>query len=160
MKLYDMYLSDIFNSQDYRKKGVSVRNIESFLTREDDQCYLVVIMEMSDFSGSRQKYEYALYSITSAKYIERESDWFKTKTAGFPSLTDIQESGGTMSFSERRRLQSLFYDILETIGAGGNFSEISIREYQQYLIDTKKMKSPSLQIIYEYFKKEAEEIVI
>jgi len=156
MKKYDSIINDIFNSCDYRGKGSSVNVAESFLLERNGLIFLVVIMEITDFANTQQKYEYAMYSITSNRYIEKTEELFKSIVTCFPQIDEISKAGGSISFAEKKRLTNMFYDIVEKVGSDNSMTGDLLKVYQDYLAAMEKVKSPSLQKVYCYFKEEVE----
>ena len=153
MRKLDLILNDIFNSKDYNAKGSAVRVAESFIVSKKSEYYLVCIMEISDFDGEHSMYEYSVYSLTSECYIEKTSELHQELADSFPHLHNIQISGGSVNFLEKRRLSMLFYEIVETIASCENVTVDVLVQYKSYLCDMAKMKSESLQQIYHFFEK-------
>lgn len=147
----DLILNEIFSSEDYRTKGTAVQSVESFFARMGEICYLVLVMRKSSRTGAR--YAYALYSLTEGKYIPEHTTLFQQLTGGFPSLETLDENGGAADFMEVLRLGELFEELLETVSISGTLAGQAAVQYGFYLEDMKKMRSASVQVLYEYFSK-------
>ena len=153
MRKIDLIHSDIYNSIDQNNKGISVRFVEQFFVEKNQELYLILITENSNFNGDIISYEYSIYSITKRKYIEKSSTVYAQMSSSFPILSDIQQ-GGQMSFLEKRRLTNLFNDLVEEIYDNPKVNEDIWTQYYNYLEDTSKLKSESMQKVYTYFKEE------
>ena len=78
---------------------------------------------------------------------------FQQITGGFPSLEALDENGGAADFMEVLRLGELFEELLETVSVSGTLAGQAAVQYGFYLEDMKKMRSASVQVLYEYFSK-------
>ena len=117
---------------------------------EEKGVFLIILIQKSDFSQSWKRFEYAVYSISSSQYIEKETDEYRLIIRDLPSLADYQETDGDMDFLEECRYEDEFYGIVEEIGPNGTISDDLQERYINYLNEISNKKSPFLQTIYSY----------
>ena len=152
MRKLDEIISEVFNSQDYCYKGFSVNNCDSFIMTKNQKLFAVLVMERTDFEGNNPSYEYAIYSISDNKYVAKTTDTYSSLVALFPSLHEISQIGGSISFVEKLRLTNLFYEIVEDVALTKQMTGELFSRYKQYLTDMENTKSSSVKELYVFFK--------
>lgn len=151
MKQYDMILDSVFSSIDYRAKGLAVKNTDSFVICINGNYYLVTIMAIADYDDDNVRCEYSIFSISSMRYIEKNSEEYKSILNIFPSLDGVDINSDKIGFAQKRMLTNKLYDIVEKLCKDKEITKGVLEEYKEYLAEIQGFKSETLKYIYQFF---------
>ena len=152
MNYLDTCLDKIYSSEDYSQKGYDLEPIESFLYVFNNEVFVVFIFELSDFGNNWQKYEYAIWSISTSEYIKKNDDRYSELVSMMPALVDLKPEGGTEDIFKTMELSDTFNNLVASVSGEGAISDDIAKEYLSYMKEAISLKSPSVQKIYGFFK--------
>ena len=151
MDSFDDILESMYSSRGFATKGRAKNLKDAFLTVFKHRPYVVFITENSKLDGNDLRFDYSIFSITDQIAVCKDTEEYRELVDSLPQLDGLSYYGSVLDFSQMIILEDTFRGLAARFLENGSLTDTEAEQYQEYLTNMKRLKSPSFQTIYDYF---------
>lgn len=155
---YDKIIETITDSADYRISGIGTNVHDGFIFQKDKKLYFVTIIEKYDYLPNHKPnstYSYAIYSLSSKKYIRQSLVEYKKLVETFPTINSV------VCHSTNKAKQLLNEELKAIVdGIRLTFSKKNKQRYADYLKERSLAAKPEMKDIYNFFIENANKVIL